>query len=332
MKIGAMEVKPAWSASGAQGFFGEGYWYHKITAVFGMWFLFTSFVAKTSTLLKRSGNMLLGNDGITATEWIPRCVIVKWWKRVVLNAVSLSGPGIDDLLSRNEWQKRKKPFFISLMSVAGTLEEQAEEIRQAIRKIIAAIKRGEFRTKIGIQLNISCPNADVKHKNIVITAIMLLNIIAEEDPDRLLTVVVKVAPTITAFECQAITEHPHCDGLCIGNTVPFGELPDDIDWVYYFGTADPKESPLAKRGFQPGGLSGKPLLPIVCRLIREVRKLGVRKHINACGGILGPISAWKALHAGADSISIGSSTMLAPWGVLPAIIMSHVVTWWRSKL
>ena len=95
MKIRHMQVEPAWGASGVQGFFEKDkYWYHKLFAVFcGTWFLFHTFVAKTTTFAKRAGNMPLEKDGITPLEWVPKCIIVKWWKRAVLNAVGLSGPG-----------------------------------------------------------------------------------------------------------------------------------------------------------------------------------------------------------------------------------------------
>jgi dihydroorotate dehydrogenase len=158
MKIRTMEVEPAWAASGVQGFFGtDKYWYHKVFAVlFGMWFLFTTFVSKTSTLHRRRGNMPLGKDGISPKEWIPRCIVVKWWKRVVLNAVGLSGPGLGNLLARNQWQKRGSNFFISLMSVAPTLDERKEEIRESVRMIIR--ERRQFQAKVGAQLNVSCPN------------------------------------------------------------------------------------------------------------------------------------------------------------------------------
>jgi dihydroorotate dehydrogenase len=103
-----------------------------------------------------------------------------------------------------------------------------------------------------------------------------------------------------------------------------------VDWDYLFGKTGSLKSPLQLRGFeQPGGLSGKPLLPIVCRLIADIRSHDVRKHINGCGGILGPWSAFKVMRAGADSISVGSAAILAPWGVLPAIITAHVVHWCR---
>jgi dihydroorotate dehydrogenase len=324
-----MNVEPAWAASGVQGFFeSDKYWYQKVLALCGEWFLFHTFVAKTTTLEKRAGNMPLGKNGISPREWIPKCIVVKWWKRAVLNAVGLSGPGLQNLLGRKLWQKRRKDFFISIMAIESTLEERKEEIRKMVRILLSMINN--FHAVVGIQLNVSCPNVGAAYQSIIREAKALLDVINEEDPHGLLTTIVKLVPRVSANEVLEIEKHERCDGFCLGNTLPFGELPDRVDWVSLFGTKNPNHSPLIKRGFyQPGGLSGKMLLPIIYDLIAECRKLGVRKHINACGGILGPYSAWKAMRAGADSISIGSGAILAPWGVLPAILMAHIVTWFR---
>lgn len=330
MKIRHLNVEPAWGASGVQGFFEtDKYWYHKLFAVtFVMWFLFHTFVAKTTTLRRRLGNMPLADDGVTPKEWVPRCIVVNWPKRAVLNAVGLSGFGLEHLLSQYAWQARKKDFFISLMSVASSAEERREEIADSVRILLDRV--GEFRASFGIQLNVSCPNVGASYKSIVVESDMLLDAIEKVDAARRFVVVVKLAPTVHALEAATVAKHPRCDGLCIGNTVPYGQLAGKIDWVGLFGSADPKQSPLIKRGFgQSGGYSGKQLLPVVCDLIREIRDFGVRTHINACGGILGPFSAIKAMNAGADSISIGSGAILAPWGVLPAIVAAHMLVWFR---
>ncbi|MDD5068521.1 MAG: hypothetical protein PHS53_04595 [Candidatus Pacebacteria bacterium] len=329
MQIRHLKVRPVWAASGVLGFFGtDRYWYQKIGLWFGMWFIWLTFVSKTSTFLPREGNMPLKEGTVTPKELFPRCIVVKWWKRAILNAVGLSGRGLEWLLHQFLWQKRTKDFFISIMSVAPTIEGKCEETGKCMHAIMNRLD--QFRARIGGQLNVSCPNVDLKTGNIVTDTHALLDTVHVHDPRKRIVFVVKVAPTTSAYDIAEIARHERCDGLCIGNTVSFGELPEDIDWVGIFGTADPKKSPLIERGFaQPGGYSGKALCKIICRRIREVRKLGVKIHINGCGGILGPISAFRVMWAGADSISVGSCGILAPWGVFPAIVTAHVYNFCR---
>jgi dihydroorotate dehydrogenase len=331
MRLGKkMRVRPAWGASGVQNFFGDWkdkYWYHKPLALIGMWLLWLTFVAKTSTLFGRPGNMPLEDDGVTPKELVPKCIVVKWRKRVVLNAVGLSGRGLKFLLDQNRWQKRREDFFISLMSVAPNIEERVEETRQSVRMLVDRLS--EFKAHVGAQQNVSCPNVGAKYSNIVAEAHALLDVYDEVDPDQKITVAVKVAPTISPEEGVQIMRHPRCRALCVGNTLPFGELANEVDYVDLFGST---ESPLKARGFaQAGGLSGKPLQKIVNRLVREIRRLGGTKHINVCGGILGWRSALMALLSGGDSIAIGVCPILSPWGVLPAIVTAYVVTWLREN-
>lgn len=59
MKLCGIDFGNVLGASGVQGFFGEGYWFHKIWNSFGLSFAGMIFVAKTATLLPRKGNMPL---------------------------------------------------------------------------------------------------------------------------------------------------------------------------------------------------------------------------------------------------------------------------------
>src|SRR3989344_6580999 len=88
-----------WGASGVQGFFGEGYPYHRLP--FGPRFSGLTFVAKTATWWPRSfpRKVHVGLQGL--------------WHGYALNSVRLSNPGIRVLFEDGRWQDRKEPFFIS---------------------------------------------------------------------------------------------------------------------------------------------------------------------------------------------------------------------------
>ena len=89
MILQGIDFGPVWCASGARGWFGEGYWFHKLIP--GLDFSNSTFVSKTTTLNARKGNMLLNERG-EAKERFPKCVVVNLRKGIVLNSVGLSGP------------------------------------------------------------------------------------------------------------------------------------------------------------------------------------------------------------------------------------------------
>ena len=109
---------------------------------------------------------------------------------------------------------------------------------------------------------------------------------------------------------REISRDPHCDAICVSNTIPWGKLPERINWKKLFGS---EISPLAE--FGGGGLSGKPLLPLVAEWVRKARLCDVKKPINAGGGILSPDDLVPLRLAGASSVFIGSVATLRPWRV-----------------
>ena len=122
MKLRGIDFGCVLDASGTEGFFGEGYPYQKALRVN---FSGATFVAKTVTSRPRAGNMRMRRDG--SLPWWPLrpdCIVVKLRKGVALNAVGLSNPGAESLLSQGKWQKRKDPFFLSFMAISATKEER----------------------------------------------------------------------------------------------------------------------------------------------------------------------------------------------------------------
>ena len=112
MKLRNIDFGPIWMSSGFGGFFGEGYWYHRIFRLLWRGFNFkgVTLSAKTMTLPPHEGNVALSRD-FKPMELLPDCIIMKPWEGAALNAVSLSNPGFAALAGRNEWQRIKDPFF-----------------------------------------------------------------------------------------------------------------------------------------------------------------------------------------------------------------------------
>ena len=314
MKLRGIDFGNVLGASGVQGFFGEGYWFHKPWHRFGLNFNGMTFVAKTVTLLPRKGNMTLTRH-YTPRYPFPGCVKVKPLRGVMLNSVGLSNPGIGALLGTGEWQKRTKPFLLSIMSLAETLKKRFEELRLMVE--IIGFAKDNFSAPFGLQINLSCPNTGHDPHELIGESAKVLEIAAS------LGVPVMPKYSIASAPIEAVRElndHPGCDAICVSNTLPFGW--QGVDWQSVWGS---KTSPLAKLG--GGGLSGKTLCPLVCEWVARLRDAGFTKPINGGGGILCAEDVNCYHDAGASSIFLGSVAVLRPWRVGTIINQANDLNW-----
>lgn len=309
MLLRGQEWPVVYNSSGARGFFGEGYWYHKYWVPFGLTYNGAGFVTKTTTLLGRPGNMPL-DQAHRPLERVPKCIVVKPAEGVVLNAVGLSGPGADILI--HEWTERqltpKWPYMmmLSFMSISSVREDRIEEARLFFSKLARLIRaKGTMFT--GIQINFSCPNVGLHPMSLVEEIGQTLDLTFHLGA---VPTLVKLNALVRPSDAAVISNHPRCDGLIVSNTIPWGQLPNKIPWKKLFGT---DKSPLEAMG--GGGLSGAPLMPIVRDWVLEARKCGLKKPIIAGGGILSKEDAGEMLDAGADAIELGSVSILRPWRV-----------------
>lgn len=309
MQLRGTHFRPVCNAAGAQGFFGEGYPFHRLWKCFGLTFKNCGFLAKTTTMESRldpahkKGNMPLKDDGITPAEFKPASIVVRFRQGVVLNSVGLSGPGAPYLLASGRLENRRGgPFFLSFMSVQSTADDRLQELREfaaLLQKFLAG-----FLERVGLEINFSCPNTGHDPS-------LLINEVGQSfDVAAALNIPLQAKLNALApvkAVCEA-AQHPACDAITMSNTIPWGQLPERIDWKGLFGT---EVSPLAHLG--GGGLSGWPLLPIVCDWIREARDCGFRKPIWACGGIDSRKAVQQVYGAGASGIQLGVVGILRPW-------------------
>jgi dihydroorotate dehydrogenase len=292
----------AWVGSGTLGFFGEGYRIHKYLPLLD--FTDATFVGKTTTFPPNDGNMPL-NERFEPITFFPDCVVMDIWRGIGLNSVGLSGPGFKRLLATGRWQNRTKPFFLSFMPVAKDEEGQLIETQQFVS--ILKKELPTFRTSVALQFNLSCPNVGADLAAILKKAAMLLDILATLG----IPIVVKLNLLVKPEAAIEIAQHPACAGIVISNTLPFGELAERVKWERYF----PHGSPLAKRGYGGGGLSGAPLFAEVYYWLKHFRKLDKETYVNAGGGILHDWQVTQLWDIGASSISFASVAVLRPWRV-----------------
>ena len=108
---------------------------------------------------------------------------------------------------------------------------------------------------------------------------------------------------------KKLADSKMCDAITVSNTIPYGQLPELINWKKMFGA----ESPLKKYG--GGGLSGWLLLPVVANWVKEARNIGIDVPIIDGGGIQKKEDVNILKDAGASAISICSVVVLRPWRV-----------------
>lgn len=297
-------------ASGALNFFFDGYWYDDFYIIMIPGFQEAieraTPVAKTTTLLRRAGNMPLTKH-LQPKEFKPACIKVYPWKGSALNAVSLSGPGARALFEKGIWQERKKPFLISFMATADSVEDRLCEAEQFVEMFEEYLPN--FHAPVGLQINVSCPNTKHDTQDLSAEALHMLSITSKLNIPLDLKVNIFM-PTKTIKEIQ---RSGLCDTLTLSNTIPFGSENAGIDWKKEF----PNGSPLKK--FGGGGLSGQLILPSVLGRIKELRKEGIKMFIKGSGGIMSVADVDAMKEAGANAIEIGTVLMLRPWRV-PAIV------------
>ena len=327
MILGGIDFGPAWAGSGALGFWGEGYRFHRLYDILCMGMFCPeklTLTAKTTTLYPRrgktygeEGNMELSENGISPKHLFPDCIKIGmhgFLGGYALNAVGLAGLGAKELLARDQWQNLRAPFFLSFMSLEKG-DKAIEEMR-AFKDLLKA-HLPFFHAPVGLQINLSCPNAGVDLDAAAREAITALDIFSELG----IPLVLKFNTLISVEVVCKICEHPACDAIIISNTIPWGKEEKKIPWTKLFGNKG--ESPLARYG--GGGLSGAPLLPLICDWIKAARKAGITKPINAGGGILHPRDVDRVKAAGADGISVASALMLRPWRLSRIIGRAHEV-------
>jgi dihydroorotate dehydrogenase len=306
---------PVWDSAGIRGFSGEGYWFHRI-GIPGLDFSGSTFVTKTVTTYRNIGNTPLTRS-YEPRQLFPRSIVPYLFKGMVLNAVGLSNPGFEAFLTTDHWFSITAPFFISYMPVLSDIDIEAElETELFVSLLRQALVAKRFQaSRIAIQLNLSCPNVGADFGWLLQKAHALLDTLSS----LRLPVVVKLNLLAEPHTARQIARHPACTGICISDSLPFGELLPPSWWSWEF----PRESPLARRGFGRGGLSGAPLLHLVRRWVEEFRADNTETYLNVGGGILHADDVDLMFEAGADSIFIGSVAMLRPWRVRGIINRAH---------
>lgn len=318
------------NVSGARNFFpagiiGNGWRQHEpLKLIPGYSWEGSTFISKTTTLEPRLGNLDLRSD-LQSRKFMADCVYVDWLKAIALNDVSLSGPGAAQLLNYYVWQQQTEPLLISFMAVAETAEDRIDETINFCAKIKAQSRF--FRTKFGLEINDFCPNTGHDPRLQIIEAPEKLKIARTILPDVPITW--KINALTSPEDAKKITDTGLCDGLAVSNTIPWlqnaawtNKSGTRIDWQGLFGT---DISPLKKRGYGNGGLSGWPLLNLVVEWVATARDIGITIPIKAEGGIQKREDIQRLAAVGANAIGLGCVSFLRPWRLKGLIDYGNMV-------
>lgn len=312
MILREIKFPDAIAASGAMGNFGEGYWYSRLEKHLGILNIKgLGFVSKTATLNARKGNtpFIYDEKYFPPKEVKPKSIKVDLINKNILNAVGLGNPGLSAFLKTGHWQNEEKPFWISIMSVAGNPEERKQEMEDMVNLLLK--EKPNFKSPFGLQINLSCPNTGHDTCGLSSEANDMINIAAKLD----IPIMAKFSiATVSIDALIELEQNEYLDAICVSNTIPYGWSPNilfqnlELNWSEIF-----PNSPLEKMG--GGGLSGSVIKPFVLHFIRELKKAGFKKHINGGGGIMEASDVDLYKKAGANSIFFGSVIMVRPYKV-----------------
>lgn len=325
MKLNGIDFGPIWGAAGVQGMFGgmngEEYRHHRIYRMcFPGRFTFkgVTFTTKTFTADYNRGNMPLRKNGCTPRKLFPKCIKVSFRKGLALNAVGLTNFGARFYFEQGIWQKRPEPFVLSFACVGEKRQDRISEIIRFVKIALEYLR--SFKAPVALQINFSCPNTGHDLKELVREVIEILSI-----ADDLRMIGNYRVPLIPKFnilvppeKVAEIADHSLVAAVCVSNSIPWGQLPERIDWKGLFGS---DVSPLAKYKFGNGGLSGAPITAPVRDWVEGYCSLGPAKQLNAGGGLMcrrdvkninvAPQSKPNPV----GSVFVGAAAMVRPWNL-----------------
>ncbi len=212
-----------------------------------------------------------GNREPVYSQYAPGCFV---------NAVGLTNPGAEAALAGLEALDVPDDRFLLTSIFGGSVEEFV-----AVAKLLAPVSDG-------LELNLSCPHAKGYGMAMGQDPDMVRAIVAAVKTEVDIPVIPKLTPNTPDIGAIAqAAEEGGADGFCAINTVGPG---------YTLAHGEP----VLSNGM--GGMSGKGVLPIALKCIREIRAVS-ELPIVGCGGFSSAADVDAAMEAGADVVGIGSA-------------------------
>ncbi len=146
MELRGITFAPVSCSSGGRNFTGRGWPHHALLKRVNLLdYGASTLVSKTVTLHPRPGNMPLRNDGLTPVDRNPDCVVIKFFKGVVLNAVGLSNHGAKWLINHPHLREPSRPFFLSFAIDKDSVTKPLPQVVE----FMGLLQKRPFRTPFG---------------------------------------------------------------------------------------------------------------------------------------------------------------------------------------
>lgn len=212
-----------------------------------------------------------GNREPVYSQYAPGCFV---------NAVGLTNPGVDAALEGLKALDIPEDRFLLTSIFGGSVEEFVE-----VAKLLAPFSDG-------LELNLSCPHASGYGMAMGQDPVVVAEIVAAVKAVVDIPVIPKLTPNTPDIGAIAkAAADAGADGFCAINTVGPGYTSSHGEPVLSNGV---------------GGMSGKGVLPIALKCIREIRAVSDLP-IVGCGGFSSASDIDEAMKAGADVIGVGSA-------------------------
>lgn len=208
----------------------------------------------------------------------------------LLNSLGFPSQGLDAVVRRLKGRRTTDaPLLVSISGLS------VEDISRCYRELQPLAS--------GVELNISSPNTE--GIRVFQEPQRLRELLSELLPQKRTPLFVKLPPFVDEAQRSGVLAlvdvclQSGADGVTAMNTLPV-------------------EEPRLAMG--RGGLSGKPLLPHMLHMVREIRqRVGPGPVINACGGIASGEDALSALTAGANTVQLFTGLVYQGPGLIRSI-------------
>lgn len=237
-----------------------------------------SVLERVAKEIKEIGILTTKSIGIEKREGNKEPILVNFAPFSFLNAVGLANPGVEEFKKEISQISLPKNKFL-LISIFGKDEKEFSEIAE---------KLSPFAD--GFELNLSCPHSK-EYGQIIGQDFNLLAKVVRKVKSQKKPVLVKISPNIDYLKMAKVTLRAGADGIVAVNTLGPG---------LYLKDGFPVLSN------KVGGISGKAILPIGVKVVKEIRQLG-RFPIIACGGISTKEDVFAYKKVGANFFGIGSA-------------------------
>ena len=212
-----------------------------------------------------------GNREPIMTQYAPGCF---------MNAVGLTNPGAEASVEQLARLRVPPDRFLLTSIFGGSIDEIV-----AVAKLLAPVSDG-------LELNLSCPHAKGYGMDMGQDAGLVREIVQAVKAVVDIPVIPKLTPNVPNIaEIARAAVEGGADALCAINTV---------GPAYYTAFGEPVLTN------KMGGMSGRGVLPIALKCVREIRSV-VDVPVIGCGGVATVSDVLAIRHEGADIVGIGSA-------------------------